>query len=194
MLLTSVLFLKRGYWNYSWWPWRHEATSVPAACEILNPPPPAVTALVGKEEEGRFRDTSDMQLQTTECQWLPGSDGGDTKLKVVINCYDALQRQTGSERARETFDSTETTEVRTYTHPLKALGDKAVIVDPKHMTPGRINRIDALILRANVVIEVSYEGRVPPGMAAEKVEKVARLTMAEITPRFRSRLFGLVEV
>ncbi|MFH9009635.1 hypothetical protein ACH4E5_41240 [Streptomyces afghaniensis] len=68
------------------------------------------------------------------------------------------------------------------------------MTNPDRLQPDRINHVDVLILEANVVIEVSYEGKMLPATAAQKVEQIARITMTGIKPSFRHRLLGLFEI
>ncbi|GGT46253.1 hypothetical protein GCM10014713_45280 [Streptomyces purpureus] len=193
MMLTLALSFDGGYGSQTWWPWRHEATSIPAACKALDrlPEPDPVTALVG-QGEGNPNEDEEVGKQTSECQW---GSGPDPRLTVTFHRYDHFVGKTGTDRARDTFDETLGTDFRgSWRQPLTSLGDRAVIHDPAKLPPNPVNRIGALILQANVVVHITYEGALPPGPAAHEVERLARQAMSEIGPSFHHRMVGLVQV
>ncbi|MFI1935680.1 hypothetical protein ACH44C_00520 [Streptomyces purpureus] len=114
---------------------------------------------------------------------------------MTFHRYDHFVGKTGTDRARDTFDETLGTDFRgSWRQTLTSLGDQAVIHDPAKLPPNPVNRIGALILQANVVVHITYEGALPPGPAAHEVERLARQAMSEIGPSFHHRLLGLVQV
>lgn len=68
------------------------------------------------------------------------------------------------------------------------------MTNPDYLRPDGMNHIVVLVLRANVVVEVTYDGKMPPGPAAEHAERIARTTMTRIDHSFQHRLLGLIKV
>ncbi|GCB47459.1 hypothetical protein SNL152K_4764 [Streptomyces sp. NL15-2K] len=193
LMLTQSLLLEGGYWSQTWWPWRHEATSLPNACQVFDRVPARARGLVGEAEGDPYGSGAPggRGAQKTECQWESGSDLG---FRLSFRRYDYAWLKTGSRHARETFYEEKGWEQPAVLQPLEGLGDVAVIRDPGQTQPDRTNLVEAKVLKSNVIIQVSYMGKMEPHTAADKVEEIARIATTRIKPSFQHRLLGLFEV
>ncbi|MFC9509475.1 caspase domain-containing protein [Streptomyces sp. NPDC057002] len=190
LLFTQSLVWEGAYWNQTWWPWRHEATALPQdACSVFEPVPPVVTGIVG-EDEGVSDGHNGALKQTTWCQWQRGI----TELKVTFHRHDSFAFNTAGDEARLSFDDMRQTEFLGSRRTLTKLGDKAVVDDPDQPWTGGFHQVGVLVLESNVVVHVSYEGKMQPRTAVQKIEQIARMTMPQIEHSFRHRLFGLIEI
>ncbi|MFH9009634.1 caspase domain-containing protein [Streptomyces afghaniensis] len=98
MMLAQSLVLEGGYWSQSWWPWRHEATSLPHPCDIFKSDPALTRELIG-EEEGRPLGRDE---QAPACRWQSGTDP-DPGFTVTLRHFDYDIFKTGSDNARDEF-------------------------------------------------------------------------------------------
>ncbi|WP_181139793.1 caspase family protein [Streptomyces sp. Ru71] len=187
MLLAQSLVFEGAYWSQPWWPWRHEAASLPHPCDLFTAAP-APAALVGEGEGMR----SGRDEHERACGWRSRT-GPDPEFTLTLRRFDYELLKTGSDNARDDFDQ-KLGWPASLRRPLTHLGEKAYMTNPDYLRPDGMNHIVVLVLRANVVVEVTYDGKMPPGPAAEHAERIARTTMTRIDHSFQHRLLGLIKV
>jgi len=160
-------------WLEPWWPTRHEATSLPHACDLLPAGNQLVTAPISNETS-----ESDALSADSSCT----RHGATGEIDLDLSLTRRWSGQSGTQRAKRQFtDTSLKSPMDLRPVRLPGLGDEAR--ESTH-TVARTTNVVLEVRRHNVEVEVDYDGDLPGWQAPALVEALVRTVLPHIHDGF----------